>query len=119
MFITPTDPLPDQAKDQSCAYPAVGTSMRLAQADGYTYDAGPMKKPHAATVGDCTVMWADGTATIKVGDKATFAAAASKITGTVAGTSVTISDGRVDLGGTGGSPVTMQAGFSTKVFAVT
>ena len=94
-----------------------GASHKLTTT-GFAYDAGPMKQPHAVTVGNCTVTWADGTATIKVGDKSTFTVTASQITGTVNKTSITISDGRIDLGGAGGSPVATQAGFSTKVFAL-
>jgi phage baseplate assembly protein V len=76
-----------------------GGSAKFTDA-GWVHAAGDGKLPHIVTVGNLTVTWADGKATIDVG-----------------GTSVTITASRVDLGGLGGSAVETVAGPSSKVFA--
>lgn len=68
---------------------------------GYAFSTGPKKLPATWTVGNATLTVSDG-----------------KIVANVDGTSITITPGRVDLGGTGGSAVMTADGPSTKVFAV-
>ena len=68
---------------------------------GFVHDQGSMKQPLNWTVGNLTVTWADGTATIKVG-----------------GTSVVVTDGKIALGDASASiPVMLETGPSSLVFA--
>lgn len=78
-------------------YDAKGNATRMLGADGIWHDAAD--RPQKMTGKTITITGTD-TVTIEVG-----------------GTTVTIRKGRVDLGGTGGSPVMTQAGPSSVVFA--
>ena len=67
---------------------------------GYVKAAGSQKQPDTTTVGNCTVTWADGQATIKVGDL-----------------QVIVLPGKVCIGGPGASiPVMTQNGPSQILF---
>lgn len=93
----------------------------------------PDKRPRKLKEGNTTLYDAKGNATRMLGDdgiwhdasdrpqkmtgKTLEFAATDTVTIKVGGTSIAIKDGRIDLGGPGGSPVMTQAGPSSIVYA--
>ena len=94
------DKRPQELKEgNTTLYDAKGNATRMLGDDGVWHDAAD--RPQKMTGKTITVQATD-TILLKVGS-----------------TLVKIRDGRVDLGGEGGSPVMTQAGPSSKVFAIT
>ena len=85
------------AEGNTTLYDAAGNATRMLGADGIWHDAADRPQKMTGKTVEIT-----GTDTVAI---------------TVGGTSVTIRNGRVDLGGLGGSPVMTAAGPSSVVFA--
>ena len=87
------------AEGQTVLYDATGNATRMLGDDGIWHDAG--SRPQ------------------KMAGKTITLTGTDRVVVQVGGTTVTVTAGRVDLGGEGGSPVMTQAGPSSVVFAKT